>query len=290
MNKLIGLFTLLIFFNSCKLEGVEETEITELQDGIIENSLKDRILEEKPLMLSDSINGEANEMVFQREDGLRVEWDVKNVNRPIELNDVVMVNYTARVAAGEVYDSNEKLGKPVPLKTNVGMMVRGWEEGLLEMHEGDQGRIMIPAALAYGENGYTTIIPPKADIIVDIEIIEIIDPEILEDGVKVYKWEKGGTGATPQKNQIITFDYFAYKKGKNGGLYDNSYQNEAAFSFKYKNSNVVDGLHIGMSILKAGENAFIEIPSKSAYGSAGLQDLVPKNTDIVYDVRIESIL
>ena len=44
-----------------------------------------------------------------------------------------------------------------------------------------------------------------------------------------------------------------------------------------------------MKVVRSGENAFIEIPSKLAYGSKGLVDLVPKNTDIVYDVRILSI-
>ena len=240
-------------------------------------------------MLEDTVNGTANEMVYQREDGLRLEWEIKKDENPIELNDVVMVNYTARVAAGEVYDSNKELGEPMPLKTNIGMLIKGWEEGLLMMHVGDKGRIMIPAALAYGDDGYKTIIPPRADIIVDIEIVSKIDPILLEDGVKVYKWKTVNKGEKPKKNQVITFDYFAYCTGKNAGMYDNSYQNEAPFSFKFENAGVVDGLHIGMSVMKAGENAFIEIPSKVAYGSKGLIDHVPANTDIVYDVRVASI-
>lgn len=290
MNKFL-LFTFFTFsLLSCKLDGVEDIDSPEFDQDIIENQGVDSTeSEEEAMLLSDTINGQANEMVFQREDGLRVEWDVKNDDHQIQLNDVVMVNYTARVAAGEEYDSNKQLGEPVPLKSNIGMMIPGWEDGLLQMHEGDKGRIMIPAALGYGDDGYLTIVPPQADIIVDIEIVSIVKPIELEDGVKVYKWKAGGNGGTPQKNQVITFDYFAYKKGKEAGMYDNSYQNETAFSFEYKNSNVVDGLHIGMSVMKAEENAFIEIPAKAAYGSTGLQDLVPRNTDIVYDVRVASI-
>ncbi|MFT4602400.1 MAG: FKBP-type peptidyl-prolyl cis-trans isomerase [Arenicella sp.] len=273
---------------SCKLDGVEDQVDN---DSIIENLGVDTIdTAANNLLLTDTVDGHANHLVYQRDDGLRVEWDIKNDEKRIQLNDVVMVNYTARVAAGEVYDTNKELGKPVPLKSNIGMMVPGWEAGLLQMHEGDKGRIMIPAAQAYGEDGYMTIVPPKADLIVDIEIVSIIKPTILEDGVKVYKWQKVSKGETPKKNQVITFDYFAYKKGEEKGMYDNSYQNEAPFSFKFKNATVVDGLHIGMSILKEGESAFIEIPAKAAYGSKGLLDLVPKNTDIVYDVRIGTIL
>lgn len=287
MTKYFAILSLIILA-SCQLEGVEDADNS--NNNIIVNDGTDSVETEEVLMLQDSIDGQLNEMVFQKEDGLRVEWDVKNNENQIELNDVVMVNYTARVAAGEVYDSNKELGEPVPLKTNIGMMIPGWETGMLEMHEGDKGRIMIPAAQAYGEDGYMTIVPPKADIIVDIEIVSIVKPITLERGVKVYKWKTKPAGKNPVKNQLITFDYFAYKKGKEAGMYDNSYQNEAPFSFKFENAGVVDGLHIGMQVMKEGENAFIEIPAKAAYGSKGLIDHVPANTDIVYDVRIESIL
>jgi peptidylprolyl isomerase len=277
---------LVSFLNQCTLEGVNENDdITEENDSIDTNVVED----DGELMLSDSIDGKANEMVFQADDGLRIEWDIKNPDRPIELNDVVMVNYTARVAAGEVYDSNKKLGKAVPLKSNIGMMVPGWEAGLLKMNIGDKGRIMIPSALGYGENGYLTVVPPDADLIVDIEIMALINPIELNNGVKVYKWSSANEGKTPTKNQLITFDYFAYKMGDNAGLYDNSYQNEAPFSFKFENAGVVDGLHIGMQVMKEGESAFIEIPADMAYGKKGLLDLVPKNTSIVYDVRVASI-
>lgn len=286
MRFVLTFLALPLLFFSCNLSGVEDEETFDTDSSIIQNLVDTT---DEALMLQDSIDGQPNEMVFQREDGLRVEWEVKNIENPIELNDVVLVNYTARVAAGEVYDSNSELGQPVPLKSNIGMMIPGWEDGLLMMSVGDKGRIMIPAALAYGDDGYMTIVPPRADIIVDIEIVSKVEPVKLEDGVKVYKWKSMDEGKKPQKNQLITFDYFAYKMGDEAGMYDNSYQNQAPFSFKFKNAGVVDGLHIGMSVMKAGESAFIEIPSKAAYGSKGLIDLVPANTDIVYDVRVATI-
>ncbi|MBD3638589.1 MAG: FKBP-type peptidyl-prolyl cis-trans isomerase [Crocinitomicaceae bacterium] len=287
MNNKLYLLLLLPLF-SCTLEGVKENDNDITDTSIVKAEIDTIDIEDENALKPDSLNGQANEMVFQRKDGLRIEWDIKNDDQ-IQPNDVVMVNYTARVAAGEVYDSNKELGEPVPLKPGIGMMIPGWEDGLLQMHIGDKGRIMIPNALAYGEDGYLTIVPPDADIIVDIEIVSRIKPLKLEDGVKVYKWKTAVDGAKPKKNQVITFDYFAYKKGKEAGIYDNSYQHAEPFSFKYKNDNVVDGLHIGMSVMKPGENAFIEIPSKVAYGSKGMVDLVPPNTDIVYDVRVSSI-
>jgi peptidylprolyl isomerase len=271
-------------FTSCDFKGVEDDVVQ--NDSIIANT---GVEEREAMLLQDTINGQPNEMVYNRKDGLRIEWTKKNAGNPIQLNDVLMVNYKARVAAGEEYDSNTEIGEPVPIKTNIGMLIKGWEDGILLMNVGDKGRIMIPNALAYGEDGYLDKVPPQADIIVEIEIVSRIEPIVLDEGVKVYKWKTSEAGTKPVKNQLITFDYFAYTMGKEGRMYDNSYQNAVPFSFKFENAGVVDGLHQGMSVMKEGENAFIEIPYELAYGKKGLLDHVPANTNIVYDVRINSI-
>lgn len=285
--------TITFLIASCDLGGVKSgtDETVDTLTAIIDTTNENRSLieEEEITLLEDSIQGTANDKVYQREDGLRIEWTVKNTDRPIQLNDVIMVNYKARVASGEQYDSNDEVGEPVPLKTNIGMMVKGLEAGLLKMNIGDKGRILIPSALGYGEAGYSTIVPPDADLIFDIEIIRRVEPIVLEEGVKVYVWKKVKNGAPIEKNQLVTFDYFAYTKGKDGKMYDNSYKKSEPFSFRLENDNVMDGVHHGIGALKEGENAFIEIPAKLAYGSKGLIDLVPKNTDIVYDVRISQV-
>ena len=289
MKYLIIYCICLVAVVSCELKGVDAGNDIGNNDTMVVNDDNQIHLADNGLMLADTVNGKPNENVYNREDGLRIEWSKKTNGKQIQLNDVVMINYKARVAGGERYDSNDEIGEPVPVKTNIGMLIKGWEEGLLYMHEGDKGRIMIPNALAYGENGYLDKVPPMADIIVDIEIIDIIEPIVLEEGVKVYKWKTVNEGNTPVKNQLITFDYFAYLKGEGAHGYDNSYQNGVPFSFKFEKAGVVDGLHQGMSVMKPGENAFIEIPYSLAYGKKGLLDLVPSNTDIVYDVRVISI-
>jgi peptidylprolyl isomerase len=287
MKKLLYLIPFSILA-SCDLQGVEGEDLI-TNDSIKANQNDAAVLDGNGFKLADSINGVPNEMVMMRADGLRIEWTKKNTDNQIQLNDAVMVNFHARVAGGEEYDSNDPIGEPIPLKTNIGMMVKGWEEGMLIMHVGDKGRIMIPNALGYGDDGYLDKVPPQADLIIDIEIVSKIQPIVLEEGVKIYKYKTIEGGANPVKNQLITFDYFAFTVGKDGHLYDNSYKNGEPFSFKFENAGVVEGLHQGMSVIKAGENAFIEIPAELAYGKQGLIDLVPSKTNIVYDVRVISV-
>ncbi len=297
-TRLFALLFILLYFNSCTLEGVKnqnddtvseadsipnlnkvDSAYIELENNLVQDIQKDTL-----------DNGKINEMVWSNKDGLRIEWKEKKNTISIEKNNVIMVNFEARVALGEVYDSNTQLRKPVPLKLGVGQLIKGWEQALLQMHVGDVGRIMIPSELGYGKAGYLGKVPRNADIIVEIEILQKVAPVILEEGVKVYKYFEADTAfKTPAKNQVVTFDYFAFRKGEKPGLYDNSYAKGNPFSVKFKNDNVVDGLHQGLEVLRQGDKAFIEIPSNLAYGKKGMLDLVPSNTDIVYDIRIESI-
>ncbi len=292
--RLLSLLTLVLIISSCNLEGVKkkpEQNFFEMIDTSIVEMVKEVDEVTLPInLIKDTLdNGSKNDLVWNGKNGLRIEWITKKESNRIKQGNVVLVNYKARVARGEVYDSNTKLNKPVPLKTGIGQLISGWETGLLQMSVGDKGRIMIPSKLAYGEAGILGRVPQNSDIIIDIEIIAIVEPIELIDGVKLYKYESVTEQVFATKNQLITFHYFAYRTGKTARMYTNSYEKGEPFQIKFENDNVVEGLHIGLSQISANEKAFIEIPAEMAYGKKGLLDLVPGNTDIIFDVRVESI-
>ena len=295
MNKIFFALGLLMIIVACDVSGVDNAETMTTVDTVETLSKTDSAFinlkkEIEPIQADSLTNNDGVPMVWNGEDGLRIEWKKRNLDHPIKKNDLVMVNFEARVARGEVYDHNRDAGKPLPLKLGVGQLIKGWEVALNEMSIGDKGRIMIPSKLAYGENGYLGKVPRNADIIVEIEIVGKVKPVQLEEGVKVYKYQVGDTlSKLPVKNQLITFEYFTFRKGKEAGMYDNSYSKGEPFTVRFENDNVVEGLHQGLSLLRAGDHAFVEIPSKLAYGKKGLVDLVPPNTDIAFDLRIESI-
>jgi len=292
--RLLSALALTTSIISCNLEGVKKKAEPNFFEAIDTSRVDPVELVETTLtptqVIKDNLeNGTKNDLVWNGKNGLRVEWSVKQKFNKIQKGNVVLVNYKARVARWEVYDSNSQLNKPVPLKTGIGQLVQGWETGLLQMSAGDKGRIMIPSKLAYGEAGILGRVPQNADIIVDIEIVAIIEPIELINGIKIYKYESVTEQVFPKKDQLITFHYFAYRTGKTARMYTNSYEKGEPFQIKFENDNVVEGLHIGLAQVGANEKAFIEIPAKMAYGKKGLLDLVPSNTDIIFDVRVESI-
>ena len=68
--------------------------------------------------------------------------------------------------------------KPLNFKVGSGTYIKGLENGILGMQNGSSRRLFIPPNLAYGEGGLSALgVPPKADIIFDVEFIQILQNE-----------------------------------------------------------------------------------------------------------------
>ncbi|MEZ4721838.1 MAG: FKBP-type peptidyl-prolyl cis-trans isomerase [Flavobacteriales bacterium] len=74
---------------------------------------------------------------------------------------------------GQKFDSSYERGEPFPVQLGARQVIPGWEEGLSYLGVGDKAVLVIPYNLAYGEQGYPGVIPPKADLMFDIEVIDI---------------------------------------------------------------------------------------------------------------------
>lgn len=85
----------------------------------------------------------------------------------------ISVDYTGKLSDGTVFDSSIPRGQPFTLVLGSGQVIAGWEMGLLGMKVGEQRRLTIPPALAYGKNGIGGVIPPNATLIFDVEMKSI---------------------------------------------------------------------------------------------------------------------
>ncbi|MFC2176480.1 FKBP-type peptidyl-prolyl cis-trans isomerase [Bacteroidota bacterium] len=85
----------------------------------------------------------------------------------------VSVHYTGYLTDGTIFDSSISRGEPISFPLGVGRVIKGWDEGISLLKVGEKARLLIPHQLAYGERGAGSMIPPKSDLIFDVELVSV---------------------------------------------------------------------------------------------------------------------
>ena len=83
----------------------------------------------------------------------------------------VTVHYRGTLIDGTEFDSSYKRGEPAQLAIN--QVIQGWQEVLPMMKKGDKWNVVIPATLAYGENGAGSAIGPNQLLLFEIELVAV---------------------------------------------------------------------------------------------------------------------
>jgi peptidylprolyl isomerase len=93
-----------------------------------------------------------------------------------EPGQIYTVHYTGWLATdGTKFDSSVDRGQPIEFLQGARRVIAGWDQGFEGMHIGGKRRLFIPWQLAYGAAGRGPI-PPKTDLIFDIELLDARDP------------------------------------------------------------------------------------------------------------------
>ena len=94
------------------------------------------------------------------------------------------VNYTGWLRNGKVFDSTYTRNQPFVFVQGRRMVIAGWELAFEGMKVGGKRRLFIPWQLAYGARGRPGPdpahpgIPPKADLIFDIELVDVAEMQM----------------------------------------------------------------------------------------------------------------
>jgi hypothetical protein len=99
--------------------------------------------------------------------------DVIGKGAEAKAGDLVRVHYVGTLMNGTKFDSSRDRGSAFDFKLGGGSVIKGWDQGVVGMKVGGKRRLVIPQALAYGDDGRPPEIMPKAGLKFDIELLDL---------------------------------------------------------------------------------------------------------------------
>lgn len=89
--------------------------------------------------------------------------------------DMLTMHYTGTLTDATKFDSSLDRDQPFTFQIGAGQVIKGWDQGLLDMCVGEKRKLTIPPELGYGDRGAGNVIPGGATLIFEVELINIGD-------------------------------------------------------------------------------------------------------------------
>ncbi len=142
-----------------------------MRHAVVVDTLTGKIMSDKtsPRFPGDAVDGEP----ISSDSGLKYfDIVVGDGPQPAGPSSRVTVHYTGWLNDGTKFDSSHDRGVPATFPLNG--VIKGWTEGVGTMKVGGKRKLIIPAALGYGDRGVPGTIPAGAMLVFDVELIEIV--------------------------------------------------------------------------------------------------------------------
>jgi peptidylprolyl isomerase len=131
------------------------------------------LIEVKPEIIIKPYHTDGKE-VIKTKSGLEITIIENGEGVYPDTNNIVTIHYTGYFKNGEIFDSSVKRDEPIRFPLGIGAVISGLEETLFQINVGTKARIFVPYKIGYGKKGNPPSIPKKADLIFDIELIDVM--------------------------------------------------------------------------------------------------------------------
>ncbi|KAI5583619.1 hypothetical protein BDE02_06G026600 [Populus trichocarpa] len=184
--------------------------------------------------------------------------------------DEVEVHFNGYIEGGASLESSRDKGVPFKFKLGQGEVIKGWDEGVATMKNGERAIFTVPPNLAYGEAGSPPLIPPNATLVFDVEMLSWSSiRDLTGDGGILKKLMKEGEGwATPRDGDEVLVKYEA--RIETGMLVSKS---EEGVEFHVGDGYLCPAVSRAVKTMRKGEKA--ELAVNLSYGFIQKGNLAP---------------
>ncbi len=210
--------------------------------------------------------------------------------------DIVEVHYKGMFLDGKEFDNSYKRGKPIKFTLGQGQVIKGWDEGIALLNEGDKAIFVIPPELGYG-NRQVGPIPANSTLKFEVELVKVKEPVKIEpydvsgkdtittkSGLKYIVVKSNPDGKQPQKGHKVKVHYTGYFE--DGKIFDSSLRRDEPLEFTVGVGQVIKGWDEGVMLMHEGEKYRFIIPYQLGYGERGYPGVIPPKSTLIFDVEL----
>lgn len=202
---------------------------------------------------------------------------------PSVKGDRLFLTYKATTPQGQAIDDNLKPeSDPYQVVIGEGMALPGFEMGVTGMNQGMKRKLEIPYQLGYGEEGMTGKVPPKQDLVYEVECLFVLreseKDKLIKEDIKV------GTGPEVKDGDKVSVHYTGTLI--NGKKFDSSKDRGTPYELVVGAPGVIQGWIQGIAGMKVGGVRKLIIPPALGYGEQGSPPNIPGNSVLMFELEL----
>ena len=95
--------------------------------------------------------------------------------------EMVVAHYVGRFRDGKEFDNSRARNKPLTFIIGIGSVIKGWDEGIMQMQLGEKALLKVTSDYGYGEEGLPGMVPPNSDLEFEVELLQAGDDKASSD-------------------------------------------------------------------------------------------------------------
>lgn len=189
-------------------------------------------------------------------------------------------------------------GEPLEFTLGMGMVIQGWEKGLVGMKVGEIRKLYVPYQMAYDENSLEGI-PAYSDLYFEVELVHAekpMEPDAFPKNVESLKWknaarglkiydEKVGTGKPAAIGSVLKTHYTGWLLS--GRKFGSSKDMGKPFQVVLGAGKMIKGWEVGLDGMREGGIRWFRISPNMGYGATAYS-MIPSNSTLIFKVELVS--
>ena len=188
--------------------------------------------------------------------------------------------------------------EPLEFTLGMGLVIQGWEKGLVGMKPGEVRKLYVPYQMGYGENSLEGV-PEYSDLFFIVELVSAdppMEPDVFPKNVEGLKWreaakglkvydEKVGTGKPALIGSVLKTHYTGWLLS--GRKFGSSKDVGKPLSVVMGAGKMIKGWEIGLDGMREGGVRWFRVSPAMGYGATAYS-MIPSNSTLIFRVELIS--